>query len=193
MKEITQILSAIEAGDPKASEDLLPLVYGKLRQLASKLLNQEAGGQTLQTTALVHEAYLRLRGTGAPLQWDSRGHFYVAAAESMRRILIENARRKMALKRGGGRIRVTVELGHISGPMKDEQLLALDEALQLLAQKDPRKAKLVNLRFFAGLTMKQASVVLAISLATAERDWAYAKAWLYQKVSHDESSFECDP
>jgi RNA polymerase sigma factor (TIGR02999 family) len=177
MNDVTRILSAIEQGDPRAAEQLLPLVYAQLRKLAARKLAREAPGQTLQATALVHEAYLRLVGAHDP-GWNSRGHFYAAAAEAMRRILVETVRRKKSLKAGGDRRRV--ELSDIDpaaqGPRID--LLALDEALTQLEAKDRRKAALVKLRYFAGLTNEQAAEALGISSSTADNDWAYARSWL---------------
>jgi RNA polymerase sigma factor (TIGR02999 family) len=179
MNDVTCILSAIERGDRQAASQLLPLVYDELRKLAAQKLAHEAPGQTLQATALVHEAYLRLVGTSDP-GWDSRGHFFAAAAEAMRRILIENARRKKSRKAGGERRRVEIVAAEaepaIEGPRVD--LLALDEALAQLEVKDKRKADLVKLRFFAGLTNEQAAEALGISPSTADNDWAYAKSWL---------------
>jgi RNA polymerase sigma factor (TIGR02999 family) len=178
MTHITQILSAIEQGDPKAAEQLLPLVYDELRKLARQQMAKEKPGQTLQATALVHEAYMRLVGVDRAQQWNSRGHFFAAAAEAMRRILVEQARRKQTLKGGGGLQRV--DLAGVDpvmeGPTLD--LLALNEALDKLATKDPRKAELVKLRFFAGLTNEQAAEVLGVATSTADADWAYAKSWL---------------
>src|SRR5262245_66160819 len=177
MNDVTRILSEIERGDPKAAEQLLPLVYGELRRLAARKLAHEKPGQTLQATALVHEAYLRLVGAEDP-GWDSRGHFFAAAAEAMRRILVENARRKAAAKAGGGRQRVDLDEADaaVEDPFLD--LIALDEALTALEAKDKRKADLVRLRYFAGLTVEQAARVLGISASTADNDWAYAKSWL---------------
>jgi RNA polymerase sigma factor (TIGR02999 family) len=182
MPDVTQILSQIESGDPVAIEQLLPLVYDELRALATAKLAHEKPGQTLQATALVHEAYVRLigRADGGPRKWNSRGHFFVAAAESMRRILIDNARRKLSQKHGGGRERQ--ELDVIAGPEPDEDLLALDEALKRLAILDPAKARLVELRYFAGLTGDEAAKVLGISPTTADRHWAYARVWLQAEI-----------
>jgi RNA polymerase sigma factor (TIGR02999 family) len=173
----TRVLSAIEQGDPQAAAQLLPLVYDELRKLAARRLAQEKPGQTLQATALVHEAYLRLVDTQKAQAWNSRGHFFAAAAEAMRRILVEQARRKQSLKAGGGRRRVDLADVELAvGPGFD--LLALDDALQQLARKDPRKAELVKLRFFAGLTVGQAAQALGIAPSTADEDWAYARSWL---------------
>jgi RNA polymerase sigma factor (TIGR02999 family) len=182
VSEVTRILEAIRQGDPRAAEELLPLVYDELRRLAAQKLTQERPGQTLQATALVHEAYLRLVGKQDP-GWDGHGHFFGAAAEAMRRILVENARRKRRLKRGGSSGRVPLEETPLAceGPSND--LLALDEALHTLANKDPIKADLVKLRFFAGLTNEQAAKVLGISVSTAERYWLYARSWLHLEIS----------
>jgi RNA polymerase sigma factor (TIGR02999 family) len=180
MNEVTRILNAIDHGDPNAASQLLPLIYDELRTLASQKLAQEAPGQTLQATALVHEAYLRLVASGAAesgegRQWNSRGHFFAAAAEAMRRILVENARRKKALRRGGDRQRLDLDLAEPAAPAISEDLLALDEALEKLAQKDPTKAELVKLHYFAGLTMEQTAAMLGTSVATAHRWWNYAR------------------
>jgi RNA polymerase sigma factor (TIGR02999 family) len=182
--DVTRILSAAAAGDPHAAGQLLPLVYDELRKLATRRMADEPSGQTLQATALVHEAYLRLVDVGDAQQqqqhWNGRGHFFAAAAEAMRRILVENARRKHRLKAGGGRRRVDlddVDPAAIAGPAGVD-VLALDEALGKLERDDRRKAELVKLRYFAGLTNDQAAAVLGISGATAENDWAYARAWL---------------
>ncbi len=178
MNDVTQLLNAIERGERQAAEQLLPLVYAELRQLAAQRLLRETPGQTLQATALVHEAYVRLVGDEQAERWDHRGHFFAAAAEAMRRILIENARRKQSLKRGGQMERVDLDNAEPAARDRDEELLALDEALQKFATLDPRKAELVQLRYFGGLTSEQAAKVLGISVATAERDWTYARAWL---------------
>lgn len=186
MSEVTRILSAIEQGDPTAAEHLLPLVYDELRKLAAVRLAQEKPGQTLQATALVHEAYIRLIGKDDAQRWDSRGHFFCAAAEAMRRILIERARQKRSLKRGGNLERI--ELDGVEPkflPMACDDILGLDEAIQKLAQKDPRKAELVKLRFFAGLTTAEAAKSLGVSLSTAENDWTYARCWLKLEMSGD--------
>jgi RNA polymerase sigma factor (TIGR02999 family) len=180
MNEVTQVLSAIEDGDPQAAEKLLPLVYDELRRLAAQRLVQEKPGQTLQATALVHEAYLRLVGHDNRHSWKDRGHFFAAAAQGMRRILVDNARRKRSKKRGDGLQRQPLEA--IAAPEIDEELVALDEALQKLAEAEPIKARLVELRYFAGLTGEQAAQVLGISPATADRHWAYARAWLRNEV-----------
>ena len=176
---MTRVLNAIDQGDPHAAEQLLPLVYEELRKLAAQKLAQEKPGQTLQATALVHEAYLRVAGPGHTAdQWNGRGHFFAAAAEAMRRILVENARRKRSLKAGGDRERV--DLAHVEAAIPGENLdlLALNEALEKLRLKDERQADLVNLRFFAGLTNDEAAAALGISPSTADSDWAYARCWL---------------
>lgn len=191
MNEVTRILSTAEHGDPQAAKQLLPLVYEELRRLAAQRLVQETTGQTLQPTALVHEAYLRLVGTEKGQHWDCRGHFFAAAAEAMRRILIENARRKLRLKRGGGGRRVDLdEVDAIASAwpgaqdefVTPEDLLALHDALDRLAEEDARKARVVQLRFFAGLSVEEVAHLLGISRATADRDWAYARAWLYDHL-----------
>jgi RNA polymerase sigma factor (TIGR02999 family) len=183
MNDVTRILSEIEQGDPHAAEQLLPLVYEELRKLAAQKLAQEQPGQTLQPTALVHEAYLRVVDVEQAQQWDSRGHFFAAAAEAMRRILIENARRKKRGKHGGDRERVEIELGRLPTRMSSEELVALDEALEKLKDHDPVKAQLVTLRYFGGLTIEQASQVLNISRITAHRYWTYARAWLHRQLT----------
>jgi RNA polymerase sigma factor (TIGR02999 family) len=187
MNEVTQSLSAIEHGDPAAVRQLLPVVYDELRRLAAQRLSQEKPGQTLEATGLVHEAYLRLVGTDEEKRWDNRGHFFAAAAEAMRRILVDNARRKRSRKHGGGRIRQDLDEIHLAAPALGEDLLALDEALHRLAEKDPLKAELVKLRHFAGLTVDQAAQALAISSATADRYWAYARAWLHAEITRGEA------
>jgi RNA polymerase sigma factor (TIGR02999 family) len=182
MSDVTHVLSAIEKGDPHAAEKLLPLVYDELRKLAAQAMAQESPGQTLQATALVHEAYIRLVDREQLRNWESRGHFFAAAAESMRRILIENARRKQRIKRGGGLERRPLDdlvLGIDDPP---EELLELDAALSKLTLQHPARAELVKLRYFAGLTNKEAAKVLEISPSTADRDWTYARAWLYREI-----------
>jgi RNA polymerase sigma factor (TIGR02999 family) len=183
MSDVTHILSAIEEGDPHAAEQLLPLVYAELRKLAAQRLAQEKPGQTLQATALVHEAYVRLVDRENVQRWDSRGHFFAAAAEAMRRILVENARRKRTQKHGGKLVRRTLEDLPLVAPEFGEDLLALDEALEKLTKEDPVKGKLVKLRHFAGLTVDQAAEALNISPATADRYWAYARAWLHAEIT----------
>lgn len=181
MHDVTHLLNAIAQGDPHAAEQLLPLVYEELRRLAARKLAQERPGQTLSATALVHEAYLRLAGDAAR-DWDSRGHFFSAAAEAMRRILVESARRKKQRKHGGGMR--CVRLDDVAAPAAtpSDDLLALNEALEQLAQEDAIKARLVELRFFAGLSVEEAARCLGISRATADRYWAYARAWLFEKL-----------
>jgi RNA polymerase sigma factor (TIGR02999 family) len=181
MSDVTRILSQIEAGDPQAAEKLLPLVYDELRKLAAVKLAQEKPGQTLQATALVHEAYVRLVGNDENQKWDNRGHFFAAAAEAMRRILIDAARRRLAEKRGGGR-RKTIVIEQIAAPEASEDLLALDDAMQKLAVSDGQIAELVKLRYFAGLNIRDAAVCLGISARTADNYWAYAKAWLLKEI-----------
>jgi RNA polymerase sigma factor (TIGR02999 family) len=176
------MLCAVERGELPAAQELLPLVYEELRRLAAAKMANEAAGHTLQPTALVHEAYLRLVGSGQAQQWDGRGHFFAAAAEAMRRILVESARRKKRLKHGGELRRVNVDDVELPSPLPDEELLALDEALNGLAMVDSRAALLVKLCFFVGLTQEQAGKDLGISLATAERVWSFARAWLFQEM-----------
>jgi RNA polymerase sigma factor (TIGR02999 family) len=183
MSELTRILSAIDAGDPHAAGQLLPLVYDELRKLAAGYIANEAPGQTLDATALVHEAYLRLVGPGGSRDFANRRHFFAAAAEAMRRILVESARRKRGPQHGGGRQRLEADLDAISAPGPAVDLLALDEGLTKLAREAPLRAELVKLRFFAGLTMPEAAQALGISLATAERHWTYARTWLYAELS----------
>jgi RNA polymerase sigma factor (TIGR02999 family) len=178
MNDVTQVLSAIEAGDSRAAEQLLPLVYDELRKLAASRMAHEQPGQTLSATALVHEAWLRLVPPGREIRWDGRGHFFAAAAEAMRRILIDRARHRNSLKAGGGQPRLDVNEVDVAEPENEVDLLALDEALQKLERKHPRKAQLVKLRYFAGLTVSEAAATLGISVSTAENDWAYARGWL---------------
>jgi RNA polymerase sigma factor (TIGR02999 family) len=186
--EVTRILSAIEQGDPRASEQLLPLVYEELRKLAAQKLAQEKPGQTLQATALVHEAYLRLVDAETVQHWDSRGHFFAAVAEAMRRILVESARRRRSEKHGGQVRRIDFAEAQSLAESPADDLLALDEALDQLATEDPVKAELVKLRCFAGLSHQDAAQALGISRATADRYWAYAKSWLYCKLYDPEAS-----
>ena len=189
MNDVTRILSAIGQGDRHATGQLLPLIYEELRRLAARRLAQEPPGQTLQATALVHEAYLRLVGGAPAAVWENRGHFFAAAAEAMRRILVENARRKRRSKHGGRCARVAIDEANLICEVPSEDLLALDEALDRLAAEDARKARLVQLRFFAGLDLEAAAEVLGISAATAKRDWRYAKAFLRREMgSRDESA-----
>jgi RNA polymerase sigma factor (TIGR02999 family) len=184
MNDVTQILSQIEHGDPAAAERLLPLVYDELRKLAAAKLANEKPGQTLQATALVHEAYLRLVGTEKVQDWDSRGHFFAAAAEAMRRILIDAARRKGAAKRAA-RKQAIVDLEQVAAPAESAELLALDDALTRLAAFDPKLAELVKLRYFAGMTNQEVANCLDISARTADNYWAYAKAWLLREIEAD--------
>ncbi|MCU0962665.1 MAG: ECF-type sigma factor [Pirellulaceae bacterium] len=183
MSDVTRILSQIESGDPKAAEQLLPLVYDELRHLAAAKLSQEKPGQTLQGTALVHEAYMRLMGDDPPPKWDSRNHFYVAAAEAMRRILVENARRKASVRRGGAFRRQDVDLELLPGQEADEEVLAVNHALQKLAGERPTVARLVELRYFGGLTLDEAAALLEVSSRTAHRYWTYARAWLHSELT----------
>ena len=181
MTDVTRILNAIEQGDSRATEELLPLVYEELRLLAAQKLARELPGQTLQATALVHEAYIRLVEAECR-NWNSRNHFFMSAAEAMRRILIENARRKKTLKHGGDQQRVDLENAAITIEENPDELIALDEALVKLAVEDPTKADLVKLRYFAGLNIDQAAEILGISRATAIRHWSFARAWLFQRI-----------
>jgi RNA polymerase sigma factor (TIGR02999 family) len=185
VEAITHILSAIEAGDPQAAEKLLPLVYDELRKLATRKLAQEKPGQTLQATALVHEAYLRLVEGDTARQWNGRGHFFAAAAESMRRILVDQARRKLSLRRGGNLQRQPIEDQEIQAPEPAVDLLAVHEALERFQGVDAAAAELVKLRYFAGLTIPQAAEALGISTSTADRSWAYARAWLHSALKQD--------
>jgi RNA polymerase sigma factor (TIGR02999 family) len=182
MSDVTQVLAQIEAGDEHAAAKLLPLVYDELRKLASARLAAESPGNTLQPTALVHEAYLRLVGPADEDRWDSRGHFFAAAAEAMRRILVESARGKGSLKRGGGRARAQFELADVALPQRPEELLAVDEALAGLAEVDAQAAELVKLRYFVGLSVPEAAHVLKISTRSTERLWTFARAWLRRKI-----------
>jgi RNA polymerase sigma factor (TIGR02999 family) len=186
MTPVTQLLEAAHAGDQRAAADLLPLVYDELCKLAAARLAGEKPGQTLQATALVHEAYVRLVGTDKGLKWDGRGHFFASAAEAMRRILIESARRKKGPRRGGDRQRIDVDLDRIALNSQDIDLLDLDKALNDLAAESPVRAELVKLRFFAGLTIPEAAEVLGISVATAERYWAYARVRLFAALSSEQ-------
>jgi RNA polymerase sigma factor (TIGR02999 family) len=182
MSEVTRILSAIEEGDPHAAEQLLPLVYEELRKLAAERMAQEKPGQTLQATALVHEAYLRLVDVDKVQRWNSRGHFFAAAAEAMRRILIETARRKQGPKQGGHLARQDLDAVDLAAPESPELVLALDEALQKLTEQDKSAAEVVRLRFFAGLPLPEVAKLLGISPRTADRLWAYARAWLHHEM-----------
>jgi len=180
--ELTVILQQLEQGNPQAADQLLPLVYEELRKLAAQKMARESPGQTLQATALVHEAWLRLGGDAQPA-WENRGHFFAAAAEAMRRILIDNARRKQTLRHGGAAQRVNLDELQLAADLDDEQLLALSEALERLAAHDARKAELVKLRFFVGLTNEEAARVLGVAGPTAKRVWAYARAWLFREMN----------
>jgi RNA polymerase sigma factor (TIGR02999 family) len=185
MSEVTRILSGVEQGNPTAADQLLPLVYDQLRKLAAQKMAQEAPGQTLQPTALVHEAYLRLFGKGEKRHWDSRGHFFAAAAEAMQRILVEQARRRKAAKRGGQVGREELHESAIVAPEPDDKVLAVDDALQHLARIDPVAANLVRLRFFAGLNMSEAAGALGMSVRSAHGIWAYARSWLRRQIRPD--------
>ena len=188
MSEVTRILSAIENGDPQAAEQLLPLVYDELRKLAAQKLAQEKPGQTLQATALVHEVYLRLVDVDEAQHWEGRGHFFAAAAEAMRRVLIDGARRRGAQRRGGHVKRQSLKGIEAAVPESDDELLAVDEALGRLQKIDSTKAELVKLRYFGGMTIPEAAQALGISLTTANRYWAYARAWLHEELSAGDDS-----
>jgi RNA polymerase sigma factor (TIGR02999 family) len=190
MNEVTRLLSDLAHGDDHAAGQLLPLVYEELRRLAAQQLAREAPGQTLQATALVHEAYLRLVGADADRHWGGRGHFFVAAAEAMRRILVEKARRKSRRKHGGGRRRVELDEAHLRVEPANDDILAVDEALQALEQVEPQIAALVKLHFFTGLPLPEAARALGISERTAYRDWAYARAWLARFLKRSEPPAE---
>jgi RNA polymerase sigma factor (TIGR02999 family) len=185
MHEVTRILSAIEQGDPQAAEQLLPLVYGELRRLAAEKMAQENPGQTLQATALVHEAYIRLVDAEKAQHWNSRGHFFGAAAEAMRRIMVEGARRKQAHKSGGGRQRFSLDEANLTAPAQSDRLLAINDALDRLAAEAPDVAELVKLRVFAGLSVNEAAQALGTSRTTAFRHWTYARAWLRAELTDD--------
>ena len=185
MSDVNLLLDTLQEGDPMAADQLLVLVYSELRRLATAKMAREAPGQTLQPTALVHEAWMRLGGDGQ--RWENRAHFFGAAAEAMRRILIDRARRKLAARHGGGSERLDVDEVEIAAPAKDDELLAVHEALDKLAAHDARKAELVKLRYFAGLSIEEAADVLGISAPTAKRDWAYARAWLFAAIRKGET------
>lgn len=185
MNDVTRILSAIDQGDPRAAEQLLPLVYDELRKLAAQRLAHEKPGQTLQATALVHDAYLRLVDVEKLQQWNGRGHFFGAAAEAMRRILVENARGKNRLKRGGDRKRIELDNPCLSYCEPIDELIEIDEALELLAREDPQAAQLVKLRYFAGLSVEDAAEIVGFSRSTAYEHWAYARAWLHRRLHSD--------
>jgi RNA polymerase sigma factor (TIGR02999 family) len=186
MSEVTHILDSIESGDAKAADELLPLLYDELRKLAAAKMVNESPNQTLQPTALVHEAWLRLTGN-ENLKWQGRAHFFGAAAEAMRRILIDNARRKKALRHGGGQQRLDIEEIEIAAPAKEQELLDMDQALEKFAALDRQKAELVKLRYFVGLTIEESAQILGISAPTAKRWWAYARAWLYHQIRDGDS------
>ncbi len=183
MSDVTRILSAIENGDPQAADELLPLVYEELRKLATMRMARETPGHTLQPTALVHEAWLRLVGN-KKTQWDGRAHFFGAAAEAMRRILVDRARRKNAIRHGAGQQRVDLQDANLAAPDDNEQLLAVNDALEKLAAQDKAKAELVKLRYFTGMTLEEAARILGISEPTAKRQWAFAKAWLHREINN---------
>ena len=185
MSNATDILNRIDRGDSSAADELLPVIYDELRQIAAAKLARESPGQTLQATALVHEAYVRLAGENRQQPWQGRRQFFAAAAEAMRRILVENARRKKSQKRGGARERENLELNHIDAGRPPDEILALHEALDMLAEKDAVKADLVKLRYFVGLTIPEAAEALEISASSIDRQWAYARAWLHQQISGD--------
>lgn len=184
MAEVTRILNAIEQGDPRAAGELLPLVYGELRRLAAARMAQEAPGHTLQPTALVHEAWLKLVGDEGR-HWNGRAHFFGAAAEAIRRILVDHARRKRAVRHGGGLARLDINDMPIAAPEKDDELMAVSEALEQLAVRDPRKAELVKLRYFVGLNTQEAAEVLGISVPTADRWWSFSRAWLFEEIERE--------
>lgn len=190
MHEVTRILSAVEQGDPQAAEQLLPLVYDELRRLAAEKMREEKPGQTLQATALVHEAYIRLVDVEKVQHWNSRGHFFAAAAEAMRRILVDYARRKKAEKRGGDWHRVSLEAAELVAEAPPDELLILDEALQELTAEDPLAGKLVELRYFAGLSCEEAAAIVGVSAATAYRHWSFARAWLHSRIARTSQSTE---
>ncbi len=185
MHEVTRLLGAIEQGEPQAAEQLLPLVYDALRRLAAEKMAQERPGQTLQATALVHEAYIRLVGSEKAQAWNSRGHFFAAAAEAMRRILVERARRKGAAKRGGGRVKIDLDDALATVDARADEVLALDEAVEELGRHDAEAAELVKLRFFAGLTHQEAAQALGMGRRQADRLWALARAWLYRQIADE--------
>jgi RNA polymerase sigma factor (TIGR02999 family) len=185
MRDVTQILSALEQGDPNSAAELLPLVYDELRRLAVARLADEPSGHTLQATALVHEAYLRLTDSESRDDWSGRAHFFGAAAEAMRRILVESARRKMAAKRGSGSSKAEFSLGEVIAPQPGEELLAVNDVLDEFARVDPKGAELVKLRYFAGFSMPEVAAAMQLPLRTVERHWTYAKAWLYRRLGPD--------
>jgi len=184
MSDVTCILQSLETGDAKAADELLPLVYGELRKLAASKMANESPNQTLQATALVHEAWLRLTGN-ENVKWDGRAHFFGAAAEAMRRILIDNARRKRALRHGGSQQRLDIEDIEIATPAKEDELLAVNDALEKFAAGDKQKAELIKLRYFVGLTIEESAEILGVSVPTAKRWWTYGRAWLYRQIRDD--------
>jgi len=186
MRDVTRILEAAQQGDAKAAEELLPMVYDELRRLAASKMASEKPGQTLQPTALVHEAWLRLVGNES--QWNSRGHFFGAAAEAMRRILIENARRKRAARHGGGQARLDINDVQIAAAARDDEMLAVNDALERFAKRDPQKAELVKLRYFVGLTTEEAAEVLGVSIPTADRWWNFSRAWLFEEIEREQNA-----
>ena len=192
MSDVTRIIDRARDGDPQAAEELLPLVYAELRRLAAHKMASEAGVQTLQPTALVHEAWLRLVGAENQ-KWDGRGHFFSAAAEAMRRILIERARRKAAVRHGGGQSRLDAEDLEIAAPVPDDELLAVSEALDKFAARDQQTAELVKLRYFVGLTLEEAAQVLGVAVPTASRWWSYSRAWLCQEIEREQRGTEAGP
>jgi len=187
MSDVTQILGRTQAGDPQAAEELLPLVYAELRRLAAHKMANEAPGQTLQPTALVHEAWLRLVGNQNQ-KWNGRAHFFGAAAEAMRRILVENGRRKRAVRHGGGQAKLDLQEIELAAPAPDDELLAVNDALEKLAVRDRKKAELVKLRYFVGLTTEEAAEVLGISVPTADRWWNFSRAWLFEEMERQQKS-----
>jgi len=187
MSDVTRILQSVESGDASAAGELLPLVYEELRKLAAAKMANESPNQTLQPTALVHEAWLRLAGK-EEVPWDGRAHFFGAAAEAMRRILIDNARRKRSLRHGSGRQPLNIDDVKVAAPAKDDELLAMNDALDRFAAVDKQKAELVKLRFFVGLTIEESARILGISTATAKRWWVYSRAWLYRQIQADNST-----
>jgi len=188
MSDVTQLLTAIDAGDPRASDRLLPLVYQELRKLAAARMAQERPGQTLQATALVHEAWMRLVGVDEQKAWNSRGHFFGAAAEAMRRILVESARRKARLRHGGQMERVAVDEVEIAAAVPEDRLVQVSEALDEMEREAPEAAQVVKLRYFAGLTQEQVAEMMGISLRSAERHWTWAKAWLFRSIRGQEKA-----
>jgi len=187
VSDVTVILNRVQQGDPHAAEDLLPLVYQELRRLATHKMANEAAGHTLQPTALVHEAWLRLVANQNP-QWNGRAHFFGAAAEAMRRILVENGRRKRAARHGGGQAKLDIQEIELAAPAPDDELLAVNDALEKLAARDPKKAELVKLRYFVGLTTEEAAEVLGISVPTADRWWNFSRAWLFEEIERQQKS-----